>query len=62
MQGFFAYLFLTEQVTAFKPMQREDDIICKNNIPSLKGNTLQGESHERWGMKKDPKVFSLEKH
>jgi len=23
----------------------------------LKGKTLQGESHERWGMKKDPKVL-----
>jgi hypothetical protein len=34
-------------------MIRKNSLLCKEE------NTLQGESHERWDMKKDPKVFDL---
>jgi hypothetical protein len=42
-------------------MQWEDDIFRKINIPFKKEKALQGESHERWGMKQDLKVLNLEK-
>jgi hypothetical protein len=34
-----------------------DVIIRKDNDPFKEGKTLEGESHERWGMKQDPKVL-----
>jgi hypothetical protein len=42
---------------AIRPTQREDGIIRKTNSPYKEGKTPKGESHERWDMKKDPKVF-----
>jgi hypothetical protein len=38
--------------------QREDETIPKNGSPGRKEKTLKGKSHERWGMKKDPKVWA----
>jgi hypothetical protein len=49
------------QVPAFRSTQREDGIIRKTNSPYKEGNTPKGESHERWDMKKDPKVFEQAK-
>jgi hypothetical protein len=50
-------LNFTDQVPVFWLTQREDKVICKNFLLCCEEKTLKGESHERWGMKQDPKVF-----
>jgi len=34
-------------------------MIRKNDLLCIEAKALKGESHERWGMKKDPKVSDM---
>jgi hypothetical protein len=51
MRGLVPNTALTGGVPGSKITQREDKFVYKSELPFMEEKTLQGESHERWGMK-----------